>query len=155
MGVLWARGGSSQSSGYPRILLSTYCARQRGVTRSPFLTPSPHPESFSFLVECGVSSAVAWPARRPHSSSAEASICLNTFHLTGKNAHSRAGASLGQAGVQSIAVRVCAHCQGVSASLLVLGAAGLGVSYINGTWPGRSRDTTLGVSSTNPGFKCG
>lgn len=55
--------------------------------------------------------------------------------------HSRPGASLGQAGVQSTAVRVHAHCQGVPASLPALGVAGLGVRCISGTWTGRSRDT--------------
>lgn len=83
------------------------------------------------------------------------SICLNTFRLTGKNTHSRAGASLGQAIGQSTAVRVHAHRQGVPASLPVLGAAELRVRSINGTWPGRSRDTALGVTATNPGLKWG
>lgn len=151
---VWTGRGSSQSSGYPRILLSTSCARQRGVTRSPFLTPSPHPHIL-FLPGGMWSEQCSGLASQAASFFFCRSICLNIFCLTGKNAHSRAGASLGQAGVQSIAVRACAHCQGVSASLLVLGAAGLGVSCINGTWPRRSRDIALGVSSPNPGFKQG
>lgn len=142
MGVCGLGGGSSQSSGSPRILLSTSWARQREVTRSPFLTTILHPASFSFLGECGLSSAVAWPAKLSSFFSCR-SICFNTFRLTGKNTHSRAGSLLGSGWrAEHCSVCVCARCcQGVSASLFILGAAGLGVRYINGTWPGKSRDT--------------
>lgn len=78
IGSMQAGGGSSESSGHPRVLLSISCARQQGVPRDqdPFFAPSPFPGvSLSFLVECGVSRTVVWPARPPHSSfSAEASV---------------------------------------------------------------------------------